>query len=629
MMKKRSFIPLFTTNFFGVVNDNFLKTLAMFIVCSWIDDEKRKSVFMGTAAGALVLPYILCSPLADRLMQKIGKLTTLRAAKYAELPIMALAIAGFCLHSAALIVFSVFLMGLQSSLYSPAKYALVRDVGGIERLSTGLGWMDGLSFLGMLSGTVFASFLVDHASPSIHYGCLILFAVLGLAASYTVSAQEERLDRKNPLDPFSFLFAVHARTKKIRDLDLIILFSGIFWWTAATMQMGLLLYGVEILGLSSFQTGIILAGAAVGITTGNVAAGIVARNHYLIGAVPATGMLAAALLFLLGCGNLPPAVFGAALTLFSFALGFFKLPFDVEIQKLVKGPELNTVLAYVNQVTFLFMLVASGTYALGGMIRGASAFLPMAGCVLAAASVYFLFAHSGSFCATGRFLLHRRYHVTVTGMDALREGCSHLVMPNHIALIDPVLIRGEFYRTQLRPLVDEAFFHGDILSAHVLAMMDAVRVPDMSQHLKKADAAKVKALDSIVIDTLGKGDNILLYPSGHISTDGTESIGNRQLGYNVCRELPDNARVLLIRTTGLWGSMWSRKGKKRSPDFGKTLLKALALWVFYTLTFHRRREVLIEIEDHTDDVKAWSALPRREFNRKLEEWYNRASEIQP
>ena len=29
---KRSFLPLFATNFFGVVNDNFLKTLASFTV---------------------------------------------------------------------------------------------------------------------------------------------------------------------------------------------------------------------------------------------------------------------------------------------------------------------------------------------------------------------------------------------------------------------------------------------------------------------------------------------------------------------------------------------------------------------------------------------------------------------
>lgn len=63
-MMKNSFCPLYITNFFGTLNDNFLKTLASFTVIGWINDERVKSIAMGVTAGALVLPYILCSPLA-------------------------------------------------------------------------------------------------------------------------------------------------------------------------------------------------------------------------------------------------------------------------------------------------------------------------------------------------------------------------------------------------------------------------------------------------------------------------------------------------------------------------------------------------------------------------------------
>ena len=62
-MKNNSFIPLYVTNFFGTLNDNFLKTLASFTVIGWLSDERVKSLAMGVTAGALVLPYILCSPL--------------------------------------------------------------------------------------------------------------------------------------------------------------------------------------------------------------------------------------------------------------------------------------------------------------------------------------------------------------------------------------------------------------------------------------------------------------------------------------------------------------------------------------------------------------------------------------
>ena len=152
-MKDKSFIPLYVTNFFGTLNDNFLKTLASFTVIGWIADERVKSIAMGVTAGALVLPYILCSPLADRMTAVWAKRRIVRLAKWAELPIMAVAIAGFALHSPWLVIGSVLLMGLQSSLYSPAKYALIRDIGGEGRISTGMGGMEGVSFLGVLMGT--------------------------------------------------------------------------------------------------------------------------------------------------------------------------------------------------------------------------------------------------------------------------------------------------------------------------------------------------------------------------------------------------------------------------------------------------------------------------------------------
>ena len=70
-----------------------------------------------------------------------------------------------------------------------------------------------------------------------------------------------------------------------------------------------------------------------------------------------------------------PVWFGVALCLLAFDLGFFKLPFDTEIQKVVKGEKLNTMLSYFNQVSFLFMLAASGCYALISCLAGPKAFL--------------------------------------------------------------------------------------------------------------------------------------------------------------------------------------------------------------------------------------------------------------
>ena len=278
-----SFLPLYVTNFFGTLNDNFLKTLAGFTVIGWIADEGIKSIAMGVTSGALVLPYILCSPLADRLTAVWAKRQIVRIAKWAELPIMAVAIAGFALKSPWLVVGAVLLMGLQSSLYSPAKYALIRDIGGEGRISTGMGGMEGVSFLGVLAGTVagavFADLEVRYPEWNLSCICFVAFATLGLAASYTIRAKEELNRALHAINPIRYICRAYRMAGRYDGLNAVILTLSVFWWGAAMLQMGLLVYGKAEngLNLSATETGALLCAAAVGIVAGQIIAGFVEK----------------------------------------------------------------------------------------------------------------------------------------------------------------------------------------------------------------------------------------------------------------------------------------------------------------------------------------------------------------
>ena len=691
-MKNNSFLPLYVTNFFGTLNDNFLKTLACLTVIGWIADERVRSLLTSVVAGMLVLPYILCSPLADRLTAVWPKRRIVRAAKWAELPIMAVAIAGFALHSPWLVIGAVLLMGLQSSLYSPAKYALVRDIGGAERISTGMGGMEGVSFLGVLMGTVAASVASDRLGPTARYACLATFALLGLAASYTVGAKEELSRSFHAINPIRYIARAYRMAGRYDGLNAVIFTLSIFWWGAAMLQMGLLVYGKAEAGLnlSDTGTGVLLCGAAVGIVAGQIVAGFVDRRRFLLGATLLTGWIAAALLAVLYFAPLSPTAFGVVLGLLAFDLGFFKLPFDAEIQKVVKGPKLNTMLAYFNQVSFLFMLAASGCYALVSWAFGPKAFLLLLAIAFLVAPFLFVFSYRPVLLYVGRWVFAWRYKVEIDGLEevlgnninngennyieepgatrrSLRSACSlphgsrtparggyapgdriaaqlrgdrkkvvsscsscfHLqnktailVLPNHPAMVDPMLVGVTFWKTPLKPLSDELFFHTGIVAPHVLKTLGAVAVPDLRKHATVKGATIARGLGDIVKSTLEDGGNVIFYPSGHIQTESEhEEIGTRQLAYNICGDLPAGVRVIGVRTRGLWGSIWSRKGRKTSPSFVPTFIKSVFLWFFWS-PFVPRRRVTMHVEDLTDRVKAWSSLTRLEFNRKLEEWYN-------
>ena len=641
MKREQSFIPLFVTNLFGTMNDNFLKALASFVVIGWIQDASLRPVFMGVTAGALVLPFILFSPLADRLTVVFPKRGVLQLAKWAELPIVAVGIAGFALHSATLVVASILLMGLQSSLYSPAKYALVRDVGGADRISTGMGGMEGFAFLGMLAGTIAASFAVDRCAPWVQWAGLVGFAVAGLVASLTVRAEEEKSRAIHATNPIRYVRRAYRIAKGYPGLNAVILTLSVFWWAAAMLQMGLLVYGKEVMGLDSTHTGMMLCAAAVGIVVGQVLAGFVDRRHFLLGAMLLTGWLAAVLLAALFFVPMGPTAFGIVLAALAFDLGFFKLPFDAEIQKVVKGPRLNTMLAYFNQVSFFFMLLASGCYALVSWLCGPRAFLALLAVVFAVVPGLFALSYRSVLMVVGKWIFSRRYDVKVTGKHLAlgREtederlaagkqsntrtiGQSYLVLPNHPAMVDPMLVMAELHDLPLRPLVDEAFFKAGLVAPTVLRTVGAVAVPDLRKYRSAKGATIARGLNEVVLKSLRDGGSVLFYPSGHVQSEAeVETVGTRQLAYNVCRELPDGVRVLGVRTRGLWGSIWSRKGRTSSPAFVPTFLKGIFHWFFIT-PFVPRRPVTMHVEDLTDRVRTWSRLTRLEFNRELEKWYN-------
>lgn len=210
-----------------------------------------------------------------------------------------------------------------------------------------------------------------------------------------------------------------------------------------------------------------------------------------------------------------------------------------------------------------------------------------------------------------RFFLHLHYDIRVTGEELLRDERIHLVLPNHSAYVDPLILFSEEWRVPICPMVDELFMR-HWLFGWVLRKGDAIEVPDLGKvkdergkvkgESLKAKAEAASQLSRIAIDSLAAGKQLCFYPSGHVKTVDEEVIGNRRMAYEVCRELPQGVRVILCRMRGLESSRFSKLRPKR--------------WKW-------RRTVTLHFEDHTDDVRQWAAeLDRRAFNEKLEEWYN-------
>lgn len=204
-----------------------------------------------------------------------------------------------------------------------------------------------------------------------------------------------------------------------------------------------------------------------------------------------------------------------------------------------------------------------------------------------------------------KFFLHWHYDVRITGEELLRDNSVHLLLPNHTAYMDPLILFSELWWLPICPMVDELFMR-HWLYGRVLRLGDAIEVPDLNKSAmsREEGAAAASQLSRIAIDSLAQGKQICFYPSGHVKTIDKEVIGNRRMAYEVCKELPQGVRVILCRMRGLESSRWSKLKPKK--------------WKW-------RRTVTLHLEDHTDELRPWAqTLDRRAFNEKLENWYNEA-----
>lgn len=399
------FNALYTTNFLSTLNDNYQKMLGMLVVTGWVASEWKPLVISVTGA-ALVLPYIFCSPLANRAAQVFGKRKVVRVCKLLEFPIVLLAMAGFLLKDPALfpqhtyttplavslVILSIFLIGLQSSMYSPAKYGLIRDIGGVENVSKGMGGMESMSFLGMLLGTAVAALAVENFTPLGYSSLLLVFAAAGYGASLFIKAEEVTSDTRERLNPFAYMKSTHQLALKYKGLNSVIYILSIFWWFATTIQLCLIVYCQEDMGLTGGKPGIIMCVAAIGISLGCVLSGRIGNKRFEIARAPLYGIVTAIGLLGMFCLNAGHyIVFTLLLFVVAVTGGFFKVPMDAVIQRTVRQEELNVILAYFNQVSFIFMLGASITYYLLTLVLPQRYVFLMLSLVMFAASLSLLY----------------------------------------------------------------------------------------------------------------------------------------------------------------------------------------------------------------------------------------------
>jgi hypothetical protein len=151
-----------------------------------------------------------------------------------------------------------------------------------------------------------------------------------------------------------------------------------------------------------------------------------------------------------------------------------------------------------------------------------------------------------------------------------------------------------------------------------MKLVRAFEVPDLSAQSRDA-AARTRDLIDAVAARLQAGESFLIYPSGRLQRGDREIVGSARVVHELLTRCPE-VNVVLIRTRGLWGSIFSCARRGTLPDLGRKAVAAIGWGLASLVFFLPRRPVHLHAE-----VIPRDRLPlgsREEFNAFLESWYD-------
>ncbi len=574
-------MPFFITQGLGAFNDNIFKNaLAALLVFkgSQVAGLNTNQV-VNLSAMVFILPFFLFSALFGQFADKYEKSIQIRRIKLFEIVIMLLATLAFWINSLPLLLFVLFLLGLQSTIFGPIKYGILPQVLAREELIGGNALIEMGTFVAILAGTIAGPQLagIEAGWPYWVSAACLLIAVAGYRFSVNIPVAEAM----SPGLKINWnIFTETVRNLKFLNENRTVLNSvlGIswFWFFGAIFLVQIPAYSQNVLGGDENLMSTLLALFIMGISTGSLLCERLSGKQVEIGLVPfgAIGLT----LFGLDLYFASPATPGidvsaldflsnganwrisADLLLIGIFGGFYIVPLYALVQQRASPEHRSRVIAGLNILNALFMVTAA---VMAMLLLGPAGFsipeLFLMTAILNAVVAIYIFTLVPEFLM--RFLvwmlIHTIYRVSVKGIDNIPAEGPVIVASNHVSFADPLIIGG-IIRRPVNFVMYYKIFRIPVLN-FIFRTGKAIPIASRAEHPEILDQAYRR-----IHQVLDCGDVLGIFPEGGITYDG--KIQPFKSGIDkIIGEKP--VAVVPVALCHLWGSLFSRRDPllKRRP----------------------------------------------------------------
>ena len=195
LLKDGPFEAFLWTQFLGAFNDNVFKMIVSVFAVSAAAGTNISSRNLALAGAVFVIPFLLFAGYSGQLTDRFSKTRVLQVTKSFEIVTMLLAIAALLAGRIEYLLVVLFLLATQANFFSPAKYGILPEMLGEAQLTRANGLLELTTFVAIVIGTSFGTFLFQHwqATPLRMGLALLAIAVTGSLASLGI--------RKVPAQP--------------------------------------------------------------------------------------------------------------------------------------------------------------------------------------------------------------------------------------------------------------------------------------------------------------------------------------------------------------------------------------------------------------------------------------------
>jgi 1-acyl-sn-glycerol-3-phosphate acyltransferase len=573
LLRQRRFAPFFLTQFLGAFNDNIFRNgLVILITFQGVQIVGMDASLLANVAGALfILPFFLFSATAGQVADKYEKSFLIRRIKLFEIALMVLAAFAFIAESYSTLLVVLFLMGLQSTLFGPVKYAFLPQHLDTSELVGGNALVGAGTYLAIILGLMAGGIAVaiDQGQHIVLSVCLISVAVSGYVASRGIPlTRAVDPDLEINWNAWTETWRIVGFARERRSVFLSILGISWFWFFGSALTFQIPGYTLGILSGTEEVTTVLLVAFAVGVGAGSLLCEKLSAHRIELGLVPfgsiGLSVFAIDLYFAHPAAN--PVLLhsvgeflarpGSWRVLADLALlgafgGLYSVPLYAMVQERAERQHLSRIIAANNILNALFM-VAAAVLAISLLNAGVSIpqfFLVLA--VLNALVALYIYTLLPEFLI--RFLtwilINTLYRIRAAGLENIpRDGPAVLVC-NHVSFADALVVGG----TIRRPVRFVMYYR--IFEIPVLKVLfnTAKAIPIASA--REDEVLLEQAFDRIDAE-LEAGNVVCIFPEGAITRDGEiqrfrpgiERIIGR-------RPVP----VIPMALDGLWGSWFSHR----------------------------------------------------------------------